>query len=158
VARIVTELALAQDDQMAMRVYSLSSQIMKVRQDYYSVLERTQKNGGDITDWLEWFLSCVESAVVEAEVVLGHVIQKSVFWAQFKHVPLTDRQRKVVNRLLDVHFGEFEGGLTTRKYSGMTKSSRATAYREIVDLVEKGLLVSNSGLGRNVSYRLCVMS
>ncbi len=151
ISRIITEQALAQDEKIKTRFYSLSSQIMQERNRYYLILEQTQKNKGDITEWLEWFLSCFESALTNAEVSLEQIIQKSIFWNQHREVPLSDRQRKVINRLLD---HTFEGRLTTRKYVGMTKASRATAYREITDLEEKGILKQNPGAGRSVSFSL----
>ena len=76
------------------------------------------------------------------------------FWQKNAQVSMNERQQKVVNRLLDVGPGKFEGGLTTRKYLGMVKVSRATAFREISDLLDKGILVQNSSKGRSVNYDL----
>lgn len=153
-ARAITDMALAQDEKQGVRCYSLSAQIMEERQGYYDILERCQKGGLDITDWLAWFLGCFERAIAGSDILIGKVLQKAGFWEQYRHVALTARQRKVINRLLDVGPGEFSGRMTTRKYAGMTKASRATSYREITDLLNKKILVQNLGKGRSVSYDL----
>ncbi|HBF12391.1 MAG TPA: DUF4172 domain-containing protein [Deltaproteobacteria bacterium] len=153
-ARAITECALAQDEQKEERFYSLSSQIMAERKAYYDVLESSQKGTNDITSWLQWFLGCLERALQNSEKIISRVLAKNDFWHHFANVSINDRQRKVINRLLDAGTGGFEGGLTTRKYVGLTKASRATAFREINDLLEKGILKKNEGAGRNVSYQL----
>jgi Fic family protein len=127
---------------------------MAERKSYYDFLETSQKGGVDITAWLAWFLACLERAIRNSESTIATVLAKGEFWQQFATVPMSDRQRKVVNRLLDAGPDGFEGGLTTRKYVGMTKCSRATAFREIAGLVEKGILKQNKGEGRSVSYGL----
>ena len=153
-ARAITDMALAQDEKLAVRYYSFSAQIMEDRQEYYEVLEKCQKGGLDITDWLVWFLGCFERAIAKSDSLIGKVLQKARFWEINGQKQMTVRQRKVINRLLDAGAGGFTGGLTTRKYSGMTKASRATSYREITDLVSKDILVQNPGKGRSVSYDL----
>ncbi len=154
IARALTDMALAQDENLGVRFYSLSSQIMAEREDYYTILEKCQKDTLDITPWLIWFLSCFERAIVRSEKLISKVLIKARFWETHSRVSLTDRQLKVVSRLLDAGPGGFQGGMTNKKYVGMTKASRATAYREIVDLVDKGLLVQNQSKGRSVSYDL----
>lgn len=154
IARAITDMALAQDEKLGQRFYSLSSQIMLERKKYYDVLEASQKGGVDITEWLLWFLECVQRAIQKSETTIATVLGKGEFWQKFSGVVLSDRQHKVVNRLLDAGPDGFEGGLTTRKYVGMTRCSRATAFREIADLVEKGVLKQNEGGGRSVSYGL----
>jgi Fic family protein len=108
----------------------------------------------DITAWLSWFLSCYTRALDGAIKLVAKVLAKATFWQHFGHVSLNERQRKVVNLLLNAGIGGFEGGLTTRKYVSIAKASRATAFREIDDLVEKGLLVQNPTKGRSTSYDL----
>lgn len=154
IARALTDMALAQDEQLPSRFYSLSSQIMKERKEYYAVLERCQKGSLDITPWLSWFLNCYTRALLGAIKLVGKVLVKSTFWQHFGHISLNERQRKVVNLLLDAGERGFEGGLTTRKYVSIAKTSRATAFREIDDLVKKGLLVQNPAKGRSTSYDL----
>jgi Fic family protein len=147
-------MALAQDEKLNVRYYSLSVQIMAERQEYYRVLERCQKGGLDITEWLSWFLGCYARAIVRSEKIIAKVLHKARFWEVHSRTPLTDRQVKVINRLLDAGPGGFIGGLTTRKYVGMTRVSRATAYREITVLINKKMLRQNPGKGRSVSYDL----
>ncbi len=154
IARALTDMALAQDEQLSTRYYSLSSQIMEERDEYYAVLETSQKAHGDVTKWLTWYLGCYSRAVEHAETLIADVLVKAGFWQQHHHTDINARQRKVVNRLLDAGKGGFQGGLTTRKYVAMAKVSRATAFREILDLLEKNMLVQNPARGRSVSYDL----
>jgi Fic family protein len=154
IARTITDMALAQDENLATRCYSLSSQIMAERDTYYEVLEHTNKKGGDITQWLKWFLACMSRAILSSNRLLSNVMQKARFWQRNAKTDLNDRQRKALNRLLEAGPGGFEGGLTNRKYAGMTHVSRATAQRELADLVKKGILRPNPGGGRSVSYDL----
>lgn len=155
-ARTLTDMALAQDENLPARHYSLSARIMSERNSYYEVLEKTQKGDGDVTEWLTWFLAMVRQAMDAAEGALSRVLAKAAFWRRHAAIPLSERQRKAVNRLLDAGSdadgGGFEGGLTTRKYMGMTKASRVTAYREIADLVAKGMLAPRAGKGRSAAY------
>ena len=155
VARVLTEMALAQDENLSTRYYSLSSQIMAEREDYYRVLERTNKGEGDLTDWMKWFLECMSRSILSSNKLLSNVMSKAWFWKHYAQTKLKERQSKVINRLLDAGPGGFEGGLTNRKYAGMTHVSRAPAQRELADLVQKGVLLPNPGGGRSTSYDLC---
>jgi len=155
VARALTDMALAQDEKLHMRFYSLSSQIMEERNSYYDVLEKNSKGTNDLTPWLTWFLDCSYRAMQKSERIIGDVLAKAEFWQRHSQTEINKRQRKAVNRLLDAGQGQFEGGLTTRKYASMTKTSRATAFREIADLVEKNILIQDpKSKGRNVKYDL----
>jgi len=155
IARALTDMALAQDEKLEMRFYSLSSQIMEERNDYYDVLEKCSKGKNDLTQWLSWFLGCANRAMQKSERIIGNVLAKADFWQRHTQTTLNERQRKVVNRLLDTGQGQFKGGLTTRKYVSLTKASRATAFREIVDLVEKKVLIQDpKSKGRSVRYDL----
>lgn len=154
IARAITDMALAQDENLDKRFYSLSMQIMAERNDYYDVLEKTQRGDGDITEWLLWFLGAAERAIHSSETLISRVLAKAEFWREHHQTSMSERQRKVVTRLLDAGPGGFEGGLTTRKYVSMTGVSRATAYREISDLEEKRILRPLGGRGRSVSYEL----
>ncbi len=155
VTRALADMALAQDEKSQVRIYSFSSQIMEERNAYYDVLEKCSKAGLDITEWLEWFLGCLIHAMEKSEIIIAKVLAKAEFWQMHSQTTLNDRQRKVINRLLDAGQGQFQGGLTTRKYASMTKASRATAFREISDLVDKKILAQNPQTkGRNVSYEL----
>ncbi len=153
-ARTITDMALAQDEGTGRRYYSLSAQIMKERESYYALLEKTQAGAGECTDWLLWFISCFERTLVAAEATLAAILFKAVFWKRHAETAVNERQRKVLNRLLDAGKDGFEGGLSTRKYMGMTKTSRATAWREIEDLLQKGMLRALPGGGRSTAYEI----
>lgn len=152
IARALTDMALARDEGLPVRFYSLSARIMKERDDYYTVLEMSQKSGLDITEWLLWFLGCFERSISHSRGIISKVLAKAEFWQQHSQTSINTHQLKVINRLLDAGPGKFEGGLTTRKYVSIAKVSRATAYREITDLLNKNMLRQNPGKGRNVSY------
>jgi Fic family protein len=153
-ARAIADMTLARDEGTPLRLYSMSAQIRKEQDAYYDILEQTQRSDGELTGWLTWFVGCLERAVTNSEARLDLVLTKARFWQDHTEVNLSERQRKVVNRMLDAGPGGFEGGLTTRKYLGMTRTSRATAQREIADLLAKGLLVRRPGGGRSTSYEI----
>lgn len=155
VARALTDMALAQDEKLGIRYYSFSSRIMQERQDYYRILEKSSKVAGtDITDWLAWFLGCYQRAINDSEKIIGQVLAKAGFWRAYSALELNERQRKVVSRLVNAGKDEFLGGLTTRKYVSMTKVSRATAFREISEMLDKKMLRQLPGKGRSVCYDL----
>jgi len=132
----------------------MSAQIRRERDDYYDMLEKTQKGGLDITAWQEWFLTCLLRAVGGTHDTLGFVLNKARFWERFAKEPLNERQIKVLNRLLE----GFDGKLTTSKWAKLTKCSQDTAYRDILDLVERGALRKDPGGGRSTSYSLAIDS
>lgn len=154
IARAIADMTLAQDEQSGCRLYSMSAQIRREQDVYYRFLEETQKGSGDITPWMIWFLECLERAIRHSGAEVKKTKQKSVLWQNIAGLGLNERQRKVVNKLFEAGKGGFEGGLTNRKYRGMTKTSRETAKRDIADLAAKGVLVRNTGGGRSVSYSL----
>ncbi len=150
IARAIADLALAQSDGSAQRFYSMSSQIRRERADYYAILERTQRSGLDVTDWLLWFLACFGRAVDGAEAIGAGVLRKAEFWRQHQGAALSDRQRAVLNRVLD----GFEGKLTARKWAVIGRCSPATAQRDLADLVARGVLRRNPEGSKNTSYEL----
>lgn len=152
IARAITDMALKQSDQQSQRLYSMSMQIQRQRQEYYQILEETQRGILDITVWLDWFLRCLATAMFESEQLIQSVVQKARFWQQHTETALNARQRKVLNRLLDAGLTGFEGGINTRKYASLTKVSKATASRELTELLSKGCLIKKSGGGRNTAY------
>lgn len=154
IARTLTDMLLAKDEQNPQRLYSLSSRIMAERNGYYDILEVTQGGTGDITHWLQWFLECMHRAIINSRTLLENILIKAAFWKEFAQTPLNERQIKVLNRLLDAGLNGFEGGLKNKKYMGMAHTSRATAQRELADLVEKKILIRLPGGGRSVSYDL----
>lgn len=150
IARAIADMALARSEQSAQRFYSMSSQIRKQHKEYYEILERTQKGTLDITPWMEWFLDCLSKAIDGAQETLSAVLTKARFWDRIRNATLNERQRLVINRLLD----GFEGKLNTSKYAALAKCSQDTAHRDIQDLIAKHVLVQNPGGGRNTSYSL----
>ena len=151
IARAITDMALAQDERLTMRLFSLSAQILAVREAYYDILESTQKGEMDITAWLKWFLTQIQNAVELAQLTVANTLNKAKFWMSHQTKPLNERQRKALNRMLDAKDG-FEGGMNTRKYMSLTKTSRATAYRELAQMVEWGCLQANEKGGRSSGY------
>ena len=151
IARAITDMALAQDERLTMRLFSLSAQILAVREAYYNILESTQKGEMDITAWLKWFLTQIQNAVELAQLTVANTLNKAKFWMTHQTKPLNERQRKALNRMLDAKDG-FEGGMNTRKYMSLTKTSRATAYRELAQMVEWGCLQANEKGGRSSGY------
>ncbi|MBL7197367.1 MAG: Fic family protein [Candidatus Omnitrophica bacterium] len=154
IARALTDMALAQDENLSRRYYSLSARIMAERKAYYNILEQSSKGALDITKWLLWFLKCYEGAIEDSEKSIKKALQKAAFWQKHAQTILNKNQQKVINRLLEAGPGGFEGGLSTRKYVAMAKASRATAYRDIADLVKKKILARSKAKGRSVSYEL----
>ena len=150
IARAIADMALARSEGSPQRFYSMSTQIQKERGTYYDILQQTQRGPLDITPWMEWFLGCLGRAIDGARITLQAVLAKARFWDKFTATPLNDRQRKVVNRLLD----GFEGKLTTSKYAKLTKCSQDTALRDVLSLVERGMLVQGEAGGRSTSYAL----
>jgi Fic family protein len=150
IARAIADMALARSENSPQRFYSMSAQIRIERNAYYDILERTQKGTLDITPCMEWFLGCMGRAIDGAQTALGAVLAKAEFWDRVRDVPLNERQRLVLNRLLD----GFEGNLTTSKYAKLAKCSQDTALRDLQPLVDKGILVRNPKGGRSTSYAL----
>lgn len=152
-ARAITDMAMAQDEKTSRRAYSLSSQISASRKAYYSVLEEAQKGAGDFSGWLYWFLEMVEQGIRNSRELARLTLMKGAFWKRFAGAPINDRQRKVLNKMLDAGPDGFEGGLSNKKYQNMTKASSATATRDLKALVEGGMLVQAGG-GRSMRYAI----
>lgn len=153
IARAIADLCLARSETSEQRFYSMSAQIRHERKVYYDVLETTQKGTTDITPWLKWFLDCLGHAIGGAEHLLASVITKARFCDKLANFSLNERQRVVLNRLLD----GFEGKLTTSKWAKLTKSSQDTATRDIHDLVQLGILERSREGGRSTSYHLILL-
>lgn len=156
IARAIADMQLARADGSRERFYSMSVQIRQERNDYYNILEKIQKStnatktGIDITSWLEWFLGCLGRALDTTENTLDNVFKKARFWQSHPAGSINKRQEKIINKL----FEGFEGKLTSSKWAKITKCSQDTALRDIIDLVEKGVLVKDLGGGRSTSYSL----
>ena len=150
IGRAIADMALSRADQTKDRYYSMSSGIESQRKDYYLKLESVQRSGLDITPWLTWFLQCLDDTIEDAEGMLGVVLNKAKLWQRVNPTPVNDRQRSVINRMLD----NFKGHLTTSKYAKLAKCSSDTALRDIRELLERGIIIKNEGGGRSTSYRL----
>ena len=150
IARTIADMALARSEGTAQRFYSMSARIRQERNAYYDILERTQKGDLDITAWLEWFLGCLDRAFDGAEHTLANVFKKARFWEKHAGARFNDRQRDMLNRLLN----GFEGKLTTSKWAQIEKCSQDTALRDIDDLVQRGILRKGPAGGRSTSYSL----
>lgn len=149
-ARAVTDMQLSRADLSAQRFYSMSAQIRKERKDYYDILESTQKGSMDITNWLTWFLQCLDRSLEATVETLTGVLKKARFWEKHATTILNQRQQLMLNKLLD----GFEGKLTTSKWAAITKTSPDTALRDIQDLMNKKILVNDVGGGRSTGYVL----
>ncbi len=150
IGRAIADMALARADGTSERFYSMSAQIETERKQYYDILEQSQKGGTDITLWLEWFLVCLRRAVDGAESNLAGILRKARLWEQINLEPVNERQRAVINRLLD----GFEGKLSSSKYAKLAKCSNDTALRDIKILLDRGIFTQEAGGGRSTSYRL----
>ncbi len=151
IARAIGDMALARADGTKNRFYSLSSQIEAERKHYYDQLERQQRATPDITGWLSWFLDCLDRAITNAETTLGNVLFKAKLWDTINQKPVNDRQRLIINRMLE---DDFEGFMNTSKYGKLAKCSGDSALRDIRELKERGIFIQNPGGGRSTSYRL----
>lgn len=150
IARAIADLMLARSEHSAQRFYSMSAQIRVERSAYYDILEATQKDGLDITPWLNWFLGCLDRAFDHAEETLSKVLAKARFWERHAGQSFNDRQKNMLARLLD----GFVGKLTSGKWAKIEKCSSDTALRDINDLLERGLLVKENAGGRSTGYAL----
>lgn len=150
IARAVTDMLLTRSDRTPNRYYSMSAQISRLRKSYYDILERTQKGGLDITDWLEWFLQCLDKALDSTDRSMNSVLFKYNFWKDNSALIINQRQKKMLNMILD----GIKGKLTTKKWAKITKCSDDTALRDINDLIAKGILIKDSPGGRSTSYSL----
>ena len=150
ISRALSELLLSRSDEQSYRFYSMSAQIRKERNSYYDILEKTQKSGLNITNWLEWFLNCLMHAIENSEKLLEKIIFKHYFWLKHSKININDRQRKILNMLMD----DFEGVLNTTKWAKIGKCSQDTALRDIQDLIEKGIMIKSGQGGRSTNYEM----
>ena len=148
IARTIADMQLARADGIPQRFYSMSAQIRWERKAYYDILEKTQKDSLDITEWLEWFLACLNHSLNAAEQTLAGVLRKARYWEWFGTKQLNERQKLLVNKLLD----GFDGKLTSSKWAKIAKCSQDTAFRDIVSLIDQGVLKKEPGGGRSTSY------
>lgn len=153
VARAITDMLLARSDESKRRFYSMSAQINKEKKKYYETLEKVQHRtvDSDITVWLEWFLKCLKSTILSSEKILKSVLTKAEFWNKHAKTTFNDRQKMMLNKLLD---GDFTGKLQSSKWAKMCKCSQDTAIRDIKELMDKGILQQEEAGGRSTNYKL----
>ena len=149
-ARAISDLLLARAESSPERFYSMSSQILVERKRYYEVLQKVQHSSGDITEWLDWFLQCLKNALLETETTLRKILRKAEFWKKHESTPINERQRLMLNKLLD----GFDGKLKSSKWAKIAKCSPDTALRDIKDLMEKGILQQDQQGGSSTNYEL----
>ena len=150
IGRAITDMLLASAEGSGERFYSMSSQILAESKRYYEVLQKVQHSAGDITEWMDWFLHCLKNAMLSTEKTTQKIVRKAAFWKIHEHTPINERQRIIINKLLE----DFEGKLQTSKWAKIVKTSTDTALRDIKDLIEKGILKQTLEGGRNVNYEL----
>lgn len=150
ITRALTDMLLAQSDNSTQRFYSMSAQIRIERKQYYEILEKTQKGNLDITEWIQWFLSCLINAIKSTDTILMRVFFKADFWSKHSKTLINERQKKVLNKLLD----GFDGKLTSSKWAKIAKCSKDSAIRDINDLIKKEILEKEDAGGRSTSYEL----
>ena len=150
ITRALTDMLLAQADKSNQRFYSMSAQIRIERKQYYDILEKTQKGDLNITNWIQWFLQCLINALNSTEEVLVKVLFKGNFWQIHSKTIINERQKKLINKLLD----SFDGKLTSSKWAKIAKCSKDTAIRDINDLIEKEILRKEEAGGRSTNYEL----
>jgi Fic family protein len=150
ITRALTDMLLAQSDKNTQRFYSMSAQIKIERKQYYEILENTQKGDLDTTEWIKWFLSCLINALKSTDNTLTSVLIKANFWNKHSETIINERQKKLLNKLLD----GFEGNLTSSKWAKIAKCSKDTAIRDINDLISKDVLQKESAGGRSTNYEL----
>lgn len=150
IGRAISDMLLARSENSAERFYSMSSQILIERKQYYKVLQKVQHSSGDITEWLNWFLHCLKNAMLTTQDTLQRILRKTEFWKLHENTAINERQRIILNMLFD----GFEGKLQSSKWAKITKVSSDTALRDIKDLIEKGILKETGDGGRSVAYGL----
>jgi Fic family protein len=150
ITRALTDMLLAQSDKSNQRFYSMSAQIRIERRQYYEILEKTQKGNLDITEWIKWFLNCLINSLKSTDSTLLKVLIKADFWTKHSKTIINDRQKKLLNKLLD----GFDGKLTSSKWAKIAKCSKDTAIRDINDLIDKNILQKEAAGGRSTNYEL----
>ncbi len=151
VGRAIMDMAIAQDSQSPTRLYSMSRQMEENRSAYYDALNHAQRGNLDVTDWLLWFVNQFSAACTKSERLIDRALEKARFWATHAAQPFNERQRKTVQKLLDAGDGGFLGGLTAEKYCKITGASKATATRDLNDLVAREALLVR-GIGKATKY------
>lgn len=149
-ARILSDIMLARGDKSRFRFYNISSAINNDKRHYYDILEKSQKGDGDLTEWLEWYIHTLISALDGAEASLNTVLNKSIFWQRASKTPMSDRQTATLNLFLN----GLEAKITTKQWASLNKCSKDTANRDIQDLVQKNILIEDFPNAKRPSYSI----
>lgn len=153
IGRAIADMSIAQDEKQGLRLFSLSHQINRRRGEYYDALQLVSKGKSEITPWLCWFLAQIHDASLLAQQIIETTLHKAQFWLTFSMLSMNSRQIKVINWLLD-RGGDCEGGMSTKKYAGLAKTSPATAQRDLAQLLEWQCIEAR-GEGRGTRYCIC---
>lgn len=153
IARAIADMQLARADMTHQRFYSMSAQIECQKKMYYDILEKTQKGPMDVTGWLQWFLECLIGALDATDDTLAKTLTKAKFWEKHATTIINERQKLMINKLLDNFFGK----LNTSKWAKITKCSQDTALRDIQNLMDKEILLKEPGGGRSTRYVLNIL-
>jgi Fic family protein len=156
IGRAIVDLALAQDARLPTRLHGVSTELRRRQAAYHDALNQAQRGIGDVTAWLEWFTGVFADSCQSSSPLIDEALVRARFWSDHKTAELNERQRKVINKMLEAGAGRFEGGLTQRKYVAINSASRATASRDISDLINKGVLVTGERAGRSTYYDLSI--
>jgi Fic family protein len=159
IARVIADYVLSKNIQHEYKYFSISSAIQLDKKGYYKNLEHSQNllynREYDFTQWIAWHTKTLKASVDLGLKKVEIVVQRAKFFNRVDEEQLNSRQIKVLNKLLEYTKGEFEGGLSTKKYMSMTNVSKPTAFRDIQELVTLGYLKQIEGTaGRNVKYEL----
>jgi Fic family protein len=155
VGRAIVDLALTQDARRSTRLHGVATELRRRQTQYYDALNQAQRGNGEVTAWLEWFIGVYAESCRTTVALIDEALVRARFWSDHQQLALNARQRKALNKMLEPGPGRFEGGLTLRQYVGMTGASRATAWRDINDLLGKNLILPG-GVGRATYYNLAI--
>lgn len=153
-SRAISDMTLSQAEKSGVRLISLSSSFLEDRESYYQILEKTQRGNLDISEWIDWYLNHLNQSISKTDLLLNSIAEKSNFWSRNRSVELNERQRKVINKILDLYPEKFEGGITNKKYCSMNGTSKPTAARDLSDLVDKKIFKIGQAGGRGTYYEL----
>ena len=155
IGRAIMDMALSQDAERPFRLHGLSVELRRQQENYYNALNRVQRLQDEPTAWLVWLVDTFRNSCQASSSLLDEALDRARFWSRHKKVDLNERQRKVLNMMLDAGPGRFTGGMTPRKLQSIAKAAGATATRDLTELVEKGLMVRR-GAGRSTHYELAL--
>lgn len=135
---------------------SLATVLSKHRKAYYRQLNNASKDTLNVTPWVDWFGERIVEALDGAIDVIQYVVTKARFWDEFDTDALNARQIKLIRKMLGQDAPSFENGINAAKYQNLTRCSKATATRDLQDLVAQGVLAPIHSKGRYARYKLAL--